>query len=307
MYTKVCKWCSKEITFDKKQQFGAHLTNCDFNTNRIIRLNNLKNNNYSNYKLNCNKCNKEYELFILKTDYIKGKYRKNCSSKCSNSRNITEEHKTKTSITLLNKNSRKVLNIQCKGCNNTFSSNIEKKFCGKYCISKNSCKVFYIKCKGCDKTFTSNKEKKFCNINCVRKHYKDSGLFSEWGKKGGLKSTQIQSETRRSKNEIYFFELCSNYFKNVENNKNIFNGWDADVIIHDIKVAVLWNGKWHYEKITHKHSVKQVQNRDRIKISEIINYGYNPYIIKDMGKYNKKFVESQFIIFIENYKTQNIS
>ena len=42
MYTKVCKWCNKEITFDKKQQFGAHLTNCDFNTNRIIRLNNLK-------------------------------------------------------------------------------------------------------------------------------------------------------------------------------------------------------------------------------------------------------------------------
>jgi hypothetical protein len=30
----------------------------------------------------------------------------------------------------------------------------------------------------------------------------------------------------------------------------------------------------------------------------IKKYGYIPYIIKDMGKYNKKFVEQEFEIFI---------
>ena len=49
----------------------------------------------------------------------------------------------------------------------------------------------------------------------------------------------------------------------------MFNGWDADIVIEDIKTAVLWNGIWHYKKITKKHSVAQVQNRDKIKIDEI--------------------------------------
>ena len=78
----------------------------------------------------------------------------------------------------------------------------------------------------------------------------------------------------------------------------MFNGWDADVIIEDIKTAILWNGKWHYVQLTEKHSVKQVQNRDSIKIEEIIKSGYTPYIIKDMGKYNPAFVEEEFNKFI---------
>lgn len=110
----------------------------------------------------------------------------------------------------------------------------------------------------------------------------------------GKKSAAIQSEKRRSKNEIEFCTLCENNFKNVLHNQPIFNGWDADIILEDYKIAILWNGAWHYKKITKKHSVKQVQNRDKIKIKEIINKGYKPYIIKDMGKYNKSFVENEF-------------
>mgnify|MGYP003552634302 FL=1 len=37
-----------------------------------------------------------------------------------------------------------------------------------------------------------------------------------------------------------------------------------------------------------------------IKIKEISNFGYISYIIKDMGKYNMKFVEEQFSIFINH-------
>ncbi len=114
----------------------------------------------------------------------------------------------------------------------------------------------------------------------------------------GKKSAQVQSETRRSLNEKCFYELCVAEFKNVENNKAIFNGWDADIIIHDVKVAILWNGKWHYEKITQKHSVAQVQNRDKIKMAEIIKLGYVPYIIKDMGRHDQKFVKLEFQKFL---------
>jgi len=103
----------------------------------------------------------------------------------------------------------------------------------------------------------------------------------------------------------------TDYVRNVSTNEKYFEMknymWDADVILHDHKIAVLWNGRWHYEQLRKGHSVKQVQARDRIKIRAIEKRGYIPYIIKDMGKHNKKFVEQQFELFkqfIEQLKTQ---
>lgn len=103
---------------------------------------------------------------------------------------------------------------------------------------------------------------------------------------------------RRSKNEMLFAKLCAEYFENVRTNEPIFNGWDADVIIDDIKIAVLWNGVWHYKKVTESHSLIQVQTRDKIKIKEIAKSGFSSYIIKDMGSYNPDFVNKQFNKFI---------
>lgn len=106
---------------------------------------------------------------------------------------------------------------------------------------------------------------------------------------------------------MYFSELCAEKF-NITTNDAIFNGWDADIILNDFKVAVLWNGPWHRKKITKKHSVAQVQNRDRIKVNEIVKKGYIPYIIEDDGKYKKKFVDAMFDLFMDfmtvslNYK-----
>ena len=59
-------------------------------------------------------------------------------------------------------------------------------------------------------------------------------------------------------------------------------------------MAILWNGNWHHKKLSEKHSILQVQNRDRIKIKEIVEMGYEPYIINDYGKYNKEFVEKEY-------------
>jgi len=143
---------------------------------------------------------------------------------------------------------------------------------------------------------------KFCSVcGCLlnTNTYRRRTTCSEICKKtkislGGRKSVQIQGERRRSKNEIYFAELCKNKFDKVDTNLPLFNGWDADIIIHDKKVAVLWNGKWHYEKLKENHSVSQVQNRDAIKLKEIIKCGYTPYVIKDLGSENKYFVENEF-------------
>lgn len=87
---------------------------------------------------------------------------------------------------------------------------------------------------------------------------------------------------RRSKDEIALFELCHAEFGSVANNEPIVDGWDADIIIDDFKLAVLWNGPWHYRQMPLKnHSLKQVQKRDEIKISKLSEAGYTVLVFED--------------------------
>jgi hypothetical protein len=192
-------------------------------------------------------------------NYATGRF---CSQNCANTRHHNTETKQKIRKKLLG-TGKGLVEIVCKNCGN--------KFMVKWCYRK----------------------KQFCNLSCSTKYRMKNGLAVYMGKC----SAKSQSEKRRSKNEIYFAELCEQHFNNIKTNEVIFNGWDADIILENEKIAVLWNGKWHYEKLNKKHSVKQVQNRDTIKIKEIKEAGYIPYVIKDMGKYNKYFVEEKFIIF----------
>lgn len=164
----------------------------------------------------------------------------------------------------------------------------------------NSCRIFFNKCVCCHNIFVAKKkEKKTCSANCLfiirSANSKISGKIS------------VAKRTLRSKNEILFANLCGWFFEKIETNKPIFNGWDADVIVHDLKIAVLWNGPWHYRKITQVHSLEQVQNRDKIKTMEIIKYGYLPYVIRDNGKHDELFVQDQFLNFIETYSLALIS
>jgi len=274
MYTYNCDYCKETFIFDKRTQPGAHKTNCLMNPKRNQFLENVKRSN-PNIKqkriLNCEKCGVEYEVLVSNKRFIEGKYKKNCSYKCSNIRILDEEVKNKISKTLRNKN---------KDDKNKENRNKQKT---KNFKDKRNCLL-------CNKVFECNKKssRKYCSLNCV-------------GSVGGRNSVQ----GRRSKNEELFYDLCKDKFKNVTNNENIFNGWDADIILHNEKIAIMWNGVWHYRKIKKSHSLEQVQNRDKIKIEEIKKCGYSPYVIKDMGKFNPKFVESEFNLFLERYKIQD--
>ena len=169
----------------------------------------------------------------------------------------------------------------------------------------------YIKAKelGLPKPKISDETRK--KLSIASKKYNENRIISKKLREklslGGRHSVEIQGDKRRSKNEIEFCKLCEEYFDNVKHNECIFNGWDADVIIEDIKFAVLWNGPWHYKQITKSHSaVKQIQNRDKIKIKEIKESGWTPYIIKDMGKANKDFVKEKFDEFLKYLKENTI-
>lgn len=213
----------------------------------------------------CEQCNIEFQLGKSNVPNGSGRF---CSHVCGGRfrSNLNKEERIKKAV-----ETRKI--------------NAEKKpKINKKCIAKE-----------CNNIFIARKlSQKYCSKSCSAK----SRIYSE----NTRKKLRISAANRvlRSKNEITFYELCVKQFNNVEHNKPIFNGWDADVIIHDIKVAVLWNGPWHYKPIANS-KLKQTQNRDKLKLIEIQKYGYEPYIIKDEGSYNLKFVEKQFEIFISKY------
>lgn len=293
-----CPFC-KEI-FETARQKGCHQRLCKLNPNRDKMLNSLRNNGSNTwkklnkerilerkeYKCNCLKCNKEYIVTCTENDYIKGKYKKYCCRRCANSRIISEEQKQKVSEKLSTHKKYKIKDI----VNNK--------------IKKKEKLLKYCKC--CNAIISYKNKSGYCH-KCVGKFRKISDETREKLRQAGLHSCKVQSENRRSKNEIAFYELCKKYFNNVKHNEAIFNGWDADIIIEDLKIAILWNGKWHYEKIKKEHSVEQVQNRDKIKIKEIENAGYIPYIIKDLGKYNLEKVNNEFKFFLNYIKQINLN
>lgn len=195
--------------------------------------------------------------------------RKFCSQKCANvymgaNYQFTEERKTSISEGLKLYHSEKVKNNP-----EQYKKEVtkEKKIRHRK-IYKNVCII-------CENPFDSIKRpKKICSEECNNKHRKKISF------KAGRNSAA--KRVKRSKNEIALYDLLNEYLPNeLLHNKPIFNGWDADIIIPDLKIAIQWNGPWHYRKITEKHSVKQVQNRDSIKQKEILKAGYKLIIVKD--------------------------
>lgn len=243
--------------------------------------------------MKCKNCNQEEAIKYSK--YTSGEF---CSIECAraySTKNKRIEINKKVSVTLSGSGNG-LVKKECCFCKVEFEvewSLRKRKFCSSECAKKQRAdklkEVFEKKCENCNNTFHVYKKRlkqRFCGKSCSS---------SNNGRKGGLNSVQ----GKRSKNEIYFAALCKERFDKVLMNEPMFNGWDADVIVEDFKIAVLWNGKWHYEKITESHSLIQVQNRDKIKIKEITNSGYKPYIIKDMGKENNEFVKKEFEKFLK--------
>lgn len=204
---------------------------------------------------------------------------------------------------------RSKMKLKCLLCRASFCASISSLYngCGCKCkhVSKGGRKPIYSReedrlCLFCGKQFEvpiKNRGKIYCNRTCVTAML-NSGKYKDANSKGGKLS--VTKQGRRSKNEIYFADLCKEYFgdANVLTNEPMFDGWDADVIITSTKTAVMWNGAWHYKQIQKGHSVAQTQNRDRLKERIINKRGYKCYTIKDMGKHNKKFVEYQFQLFL---------
>jgi G:T-mismatch repair DNA endonuclease (very short patch repair protein)/DNA-binding Xre family transcriptional regulator len=175
-----------------------------------------------------------------------------CSRSCANSRKWSEADKLKKSISAKNsdkikqagKNRRPILDRITKRC----------VACG--------CEV--------DVIITYKRKNVTCKSDECKKHQKRLAGISSANKR-----------KLRSKSEKLLYNLCSKHF-NVTHNQQIANGWDADILLHDYKIAILWNGPWHYKEMGFSnHSLKQVVNRDCKKIIEFEKLGWEVLIYED--------------------------
>jgi len=151
--------------------------------------------------------------------------------------------------------------------------------CKKKIINKNTKKTtkIFIKdlireCQLCGNKYNVKKRtQKYCKRECANKKLNnDPELNKERGRIGGNKSLQMFS--RRSKTEIDFANLCMDYFgsENIICNELFFkdknnNYWDADIIITHLKIAILYNGIFHYKKVYKDQKLERMIAKDNIK------------------------------------------
>lgn len=247
-------------------EFLLKLRNCNTSPKKIKHIEDTKQQNKikreqieieerSLYTVNpklCKKCGSNIDFEKRTWSY--------CSRKCANSRTWTEEDNKKKSIATL------------KHGNKTQKENFLKSLVTKKCYNCNSSvKVSPILVREDDYYSCYANE---CKEKVTKLRRKSAGS------KGGKVSAA--NRVKRSKQEIKLFNLLSKHFTNISHNEPIANGWDADILLHDFKIAILWNGPWHYKDMgLSNHSLSQVVNRDCIKIQEFENIGWEVKIYQD--------------------------
>ncbi len=148
-------------------------------------------------------------------------------------------------------------------------------------------------CKICGIEFRHRRNKATCSKKCYQT------LCISIGSLGGLKTASSPFQKRnRSSNEKLFFERISKQYPDALSNKRMFNGWDADIIIPSLKLAIHWNGIWHYKVVLSPELLMKVQNKDVLRYKAIEECGYQNYIIQDLGSKNLSKVEEEFNKFI---------
>ena len=228
----------------------------------------LRQNSYDKRPDKCIFCKKDMPYASLKERSKRKFCNRSCSARHNNQNRVKQNtvyqkgitKKTICSICKKNINIGKNANhkaAKCVDCKKTLTAELKIK-----------------NCKCCNIQFSTIKERVCCSDICT------TNLKQKGSSLGGKISAS--KRIKRSKNEVKLYELCKGYFNSVRHNEIIEDGWDADIIIDDHKLSILWNGAWHYKQLTfNNHSLKQVQTRDKIKTDVLTANGWTVISFND--------------------------
>lgn len=100
----------------------------------------------------------------------------------------------------------------------------------------------------------------------------------------------------RSKSEIMLYDLLCNEFPNLEilpSNKTMLKGYEADIAIPSINLAIEWNGIVHFKPIYGQTKLDNIQQRDAEKQQIATELGVNLIVIPDLVS-SEKYVKEAF-------------
>jgi len=156
---------------------------------------------------------------------------------------------------------RETCEINCDFCNKLFVRTKDykvyaKTYCSRDCSNKHKNKRVNVKCGFCDNIFLAEKRAiarskcgfVFCSASCSAKY-----------------NNQFRKSSNRSKIEIKFGEELQKLFPDLElvfNNRQILDGYELDIYIPELKLAIEWNGKIHYQPMYGEDKLKHIQYRD---------------------------------------------
>ena len=172
----------------------------------------------------------------------------------------------------------------------------KNKLCSRECQGQFYSKTTIKPCAWCGKSVsrTPGQVKKnkstniFCNCSCAASY----------------NNTQKRSSNRRSKSESKLFDLLSEQYEQLEflaNDKSMLDGYEVDIAIPQIKLAIEWNGIIHYKPIYGSEKLNKVQKRDSEKQHVAKQKGINLIVITDLAS-KDSYVKEVFhkICFIIN-------
>ena len=176
---------------------------------------------------------------------------------------------------------RETREINCDFCNKLFIRTKDYRvyaqtYCSRDCSNKHKNKRINVKCGFCNQIFLAENKAiarskcgfVFCTASCSAKYH-----------------NQFRKSSNRSKIEIRFGEELHKLFPNLKllfNDRQILGGYELDIYIPELKLAIEWNGKIHYYPIYGEDRLKHIQYKDYQKQLLCQKLGIDLIVICDM-------------------------
>lgn len=159
----------------------------------------------------------------------------------------------------------KSIYVKCKTCNIIFKKIRHKDSIDHFCTSK------------CYNNYRNDKQSVvrpccWCNKEVKRelsevKKSKSGNIFCGSSCAASFNNTK-KRKSKRSKMEIMLFNMLKTEFPKLQilpNDKELLEGYEVDIALPEINLAIEWNGIVHYEPIYGSKKLENIQQRDSEK------------------------------------------
>jgi len=296
MYKFNCKYCG-ELEIKTSKHAGSHIVNCEKNPNRGKSFEKLRIIGKELALLNKEKLILEYLVNPKKCEECNNvldyndRNNKFCNHSCSASYSNKNRKEYKYVLTdvgynnIVNSNRKRIGKKLSDIVGYERSIEIGKKISES--LSKP--KIDFI-CPVCNTVIKilKTQKRKYCSGTCRNKI-----------------NNQLINGTR-SKAEIYLECKLKEEFPKLiilfNSRKILNNNRELDVYIPEIKLAIEWNGIYHYKDIRTKEFLIETKEKDLDKIKQCKELNIELYIVKDLTSSNK-FIEEETNKIIKYIKT----